>query len=167
MEGEPGACPSLRDVSEHILGLKLPDTHDSVQDAKAALDAAVYIMQYGVPSPISRSGGGAGGVPANQSLLLHRIPDGCTEEQLFNMLLSHTHVVPTELSAITKAPAEAASASPGPLAGTGKCVVTFSSVAHADLAFESVAGPNRPDKSNRAQKRIYTKGGGYICVRKC
>ena len=41
----------------------------------------------------------------------------------------------------------------------------FSSEAHAALAFESLAGPNRPDKSGRPQKRVYLKGGGYICVR--
>jgi len=52
-------------------------------------------------------------------------------------------------------------------AATGKATAVFPSAQHADLAFDSIAGPNRPDKSGRAQKRIYFKsGGGYICVRK-
>jgi hypothetical protein len=33
----PNGLASVRDISEQILGAKLPDTHDSIQDARASL----------------------------------------------------------------------------------------------------------------------------------
>ena len=47
----------------------------------------------------------------------------------------------------------------------GRMSAEFTSEAHSLLAFETLQGPTRPDKSGRPQKRVYLKGGGYICVR--
>ena len=48
----------------------------------------------------------------------------------------------------------------------GRTVISFATKQHCDLAFDAIPGPNRPDKANRDQKRIYLKGGGYVCIRK-
>ena len=35
----------MRDVTEHIMGQKLSDVHNSVEDAKASLQAATYVFR--------------------------------------------------------------------------------------------------------------------------
>lgn len=47
----------------------------------------------------------------------------------------------------------------------GKSVVIFKSQEHANLAFQSISGPVRPDNNNKPQKRVYLKAGGYLAVR--
>lgn len=175
LENEPGAAPSLRDVSEQILGTKLPDTHDSVEDARAALYGAAVLLSRGPQLPIVRKNSTNGTVATTAaarteaaaaavgtSLLVHRIPDYCTEQHIQEMIVAYTQVMPCKVNPITRgAPTTDASSVP-----SGKTTIFFSSQIHCDLAFESIAGPNRPDKQNRDQKRVYFKGGGYICVRK-
>lgn len=163
LEGEPLACPSLRDVSERFLGTKLGEMHDSVRDAQASLYAAHFTLKNGVQLPFPRSG-----LQLN-SLLVHRVPDHCSDQDIFNMVLMQAHVAPMTVSPVTKggpeldSPAGKNGASSG---GTGRTTIVFKTKQHADLAFETIPGPNRPDKSNRPQKRVYLKGGGYICIRK-
>lgn len=174
LENEPGAAPSLRDVSEQILGTKLPDTHDSVEDARAALYGGAVLLSRGPQPPIIRKNSTNGAVAAAAasaasaaatagcSLLVHRIPDYCTEQHIQEMIVAYTQVMPCKVNTITRgAPTTDSSSVP-----SGKTTIFFSSQIHCDLAFESIAGPNRPDKQNRDQKRVYFKGGGYICVRK-
>ena len=156
---------SVRDISEQVLGVKLPDIHDSVQDARAALQSAAYFARNGTAPEIVRKQRGANGssLPA---LLIHRIPDFCTEEHIRHMVMQHTFVVPAAVAPISRGAPEPMSPSGGSANATGKTTVQFSTQQHADLAFESISGPNRPDKSNRPQKRVYLRGGGYVCVRK-
>jgi hypothetical protein len=171
LENEPGAAPSLRDVSEQILGTKLSDTHDSVEDARASLYAAAVLLISGpqpalvrrVGNPSSAANGAASAdKQAAFSLLVHRIPDYCTEQHVQEMIVAYTQVMPAKISPITRgAPSTGADSVP-----SGKTTIFFSSQIHCDLAFESIPGPNRPDKQQRDQKRVYFKGGGYICVRK-
>jgi len=104
--------------------------------------------------------GAGSGVDGSRELLVHRIPDNCTESDVYNMMLNYTHVVPTSVPSITRGESSA-----GALTGSGKTNVQFLTSEHCRLAFESIAGPNRPDKSNKPQKRVYLRGGGYICVR--
>lgn len=170
LEGEPGAAPSLRDVSEQILGTRLSDTHDSVEDARASLYAAAVLLTRGAQPTIVRrtstshsANAATGAAPTSAvtfSLLVHRIPDYCTEQHVQEMIVAHAQVLPTKILPITRGTGES-SAVP-----SGKTTIFFSSQVHCDLAFDSIAGPNRPDKQNRSQKRVYFKGGGYICVRK-
>jgi hypothetical protein len=103
------------------------------------------------------------------SLLVHRIPESCTQEHIHKMFVNNCNIVPSKVLQITKISNGEGHASPaGSTSGAlGKTTVLFSSKEHAILAFESISGPNRPDKNNRAQKRVYLKGGGYICIRKC
>jgi len=173
---QDNASPSLRDVSEQVLHWKLADTHDSIQDARASLYAAAKRLIAGPQAPIVRSGGGSGsgsgsgsshkgtGTSATDdlatSLFIHRIPEYCTEEHLAEMLTSYTQIVPVKVNPITRPVVR------DPKVPAGKTLVFFKTPTHSELAFESISGPNRPDKQNRSQKRVYFKGGGYICVRK-
>lgn len=143
----------LRAITEKITGLKLPETHDSVQDARAALLVAAYVSTHGAPTNLTQ--------PKDEAaqLMLHRIPLGCTEEHLQRMILAYTHILPVKISPITHTNSTA-------VESTGKSYVTFSSAKHAELAFDSLTGPVRNDKAQRPQKRVYLKKGGYIYVRK-
>lgn len=145
--------PSLREVTETLFGTKLADHHDSVEDARAALHIAVNFMKNGPSAPIVR----AGGMPTSYSLLVHRIPDNFTEDQLHQYFVQQVNVVPLRVNPITGS---------APNQSCGKSFVLFASKAHADFAFDTIPGPNRPDKQNKPQKRCYLKNGGYFCVRK-
>ena len=135
-------------------------THDSVEDARTALEAAVHFIQNSHPNgfievdKIQKDGE----VVAGTDLFVHRITDTLTEENIMQLFIAQTFVCPTKVPQIQRDPAR------GP--ETGKAVVSFASAAHADLALETISGPQRPDKSGRSQKRVYLKGGGYIYVRK-
>ena len=140
-------------------------THTHSPDAYHVLgsQSAAYICKHGSAPAIVRKG-----VAATPSLLIHRIPEFCTVEMLRQMIINNTQVVPAEILPITRG---ADAASPPVSTGSaavpiGKTTVTFSTQQHADLAFDTIPGPNKPDKSNRAQKRVYLRGGGYICIRK-
>ena len=177
VDNEPGAAPSLRDISEQILGIKLPETHNSIQDAQAALYAAATLLADGPQPSISRKSSSSS-LTKEFSLLIHRVPDYCNEEQLHHMIIDYTYIVPIKVNTIIRGDSGSSSGSNGndnknnndyqkkgdiP---SGKTMITFSTQQHRDLAFESIVGPNRPDKQNRPQKRIYFKGGGYICIRR-
>ena len=161
VENEPGHHASVRDIAEQVLGIKLPQLHDSAQDARAALQAAAYICKNGAPPPIVRKAL----VPV-PSLLVHRIPDFCSVDHVRTMLVNSTNVVPSDILPITRGVDNTSSPAGSNTVAAGKTTVTFTTQEHADLAFNSIPGPNKPDKSNRAQKRVYLKGGGYICIRK-
>jgi hypothetical protein len=159
LENEPESMPSLRTVSEQVLGFQLGDSHDSVKDACTSLYAAVHSAQHG-PSPgLQRNGKTSGSSSHEPGLLLHRLPDFCHEEHVMRVMIAYTNVVPIRIAPIVRG--DPTGAEP-----VGKTTVYFSTQQHAELAFESISGPLRPDKQNKPQKRIYLKGGGYIYVRK-
>jgi hypothetical protein len=161
LENEPESMPSLRVVAEQVLGFQLGDSHDSVKDACTSLYAAVYSAQHGPISGLYRHGKNSSSSSSSHepSLLLHRLPDYCHEEHIMRVLIAYTNVVPTRIAPIVRG--DPTGAEP-----VGKTTVYFSTQQHAELAFESISGPLRPDKQNKPQKRIYLKGGGYIYVRK-
>lgn len=170
VDNEPGAAPSLRDISEQILGIKLPETHNSIQDAQAALYAAATLLAYGPQPSISRKSSSLS-LTKEFSLLIHRIPDYCNEEQLHHMIIDYTYIVPIKVNTIIRSDSGSDNKNNSDYQKkgdipSGKTIITFSTQQHRDLAFESIVGPNRPDKQNRPQKRIYFKGGGYICIRR-
>mmetsp|Transcript_16280 Transcript_16280/g.35412 ORF Transcript_16280/g.35412 Transcript_16280/m.35412 type:complete len:642 (+) Transcript_16280:256-2181(+) len=153
------ATPSLKDLAMSTLGKTMPDTHDSVNDARTALCCLQsYLEKDGNVEPIVRSfsprrrrtsGGGNGG----DHLLVHRIPRFCKPEHITQMLLAHTFVQPKEVGEIEFG------------SSTGKVHVYFSSPDHANLAFETLSGDEKPDKTGRAQKRVYLRNGDYVHVR--
>jgi hypothetical protein len=151
--------PSIRDISEFIFGENMTTIHDSVRDAEAALKAAKYILVNGSAPPIPRSSLSSGR-PLNSGLLIHRIPEGCDEEKTKEMIVSLTSIVPALVLPVTWVLDSTGGAQ------LGKTTVFFATKEHADLAFEALPGPNRPDKANRPQKRAYLQGGGYLCIRK-
>ena len=138
-----------------ILKASLSPIHDSVQDAQVAMSLAEFVKVNGFQPPIHRNGSEEN----SATLLIHRIPQSCNEETLRQLFISAAHVVPVAIQAVQ----HAVSSSTMP---SGKANAVFASVEHAKLAFDSLAGPERPDKSNRPQKRVYLKQGGYICIRK-
>lgn len=172
-EKRPNQAPSLRDVSTSILGNKISDIHDSAQDARAALHAAMYLLMSDDVSALTKGAKGdkgeTSGVAESQQLLVHRIPEFCTEAHISQMILDYAKVVPAQVLQINRGNVQGPGDGKGGDEPRGKTTVEFTSDRHAALAFDSIVGPNRPDKSGRDQKRIYFKsqrGGGYICVRK-
>ncbi len=96
-------------------------------------------------------------------LMIHRIPAFCTAEHIKQMLVEYTNVVPISISAIERVAGNHDESSSECF---GRAVVVFSSLQHAELAFNTIQGPNRPDKQGRPQKRVYFKNGGHMYVRR-
>ena len=161
---EPYASPSLRDISEQCLAVKLPEIHNSVIDARASLQAAYYYIRN-ITVPLITRTASQSTLSPNASLLIHKIPSSCKEEDLYQMFISHTSIAPLNISPITF---DNNTEMNGMIyqTATGKCSVSFLTDKHADLAFETVFSPVKPDKSNRPQKRVYLCTGGFICIRK-
>jgi RNA exonuclease 1 len=155
VKDEPNATCSLKDLAMGILKREMPDVHDSVNDARVALCILEegYLKVNGKPEPVARSfplkkkGG-------STELFVHRIPKGCFPEHISNMFLTHTHIKPKEVPQIEFN------------SDTGKTTVSFISSEHANIAFKTIEGEAKPDKSGRLQKRVYLRNGGYVNVRK-
>ena len=121
----------MRDISHHILGTKLSHVHDSVEDARAAHQAAMYLLVQGCPEEPPQCPR-VGATSANSlacQLLAHRIPDWCDRNQVLAMILMYTKVVPDSVEVIT-APGIGSEGGHGGSSGEssaprGKMVVTF------------------------------------------
>jgi hypothetical protein len=85
---------------------------------------------------------------------VHRLPVNTLPEHISEMFLAYASIRP-------KAVPEIAFAGPH-----GKCHVEFASSQHAELAYATLVGEERADKTGKMQKRVGLKGGGYVCVRK-
>ena len=155
---EPHAAASIKDISEQALGVKIPDIHDSVLDSRTALQAAVHLLSNDKIAQIDRT---------SDFLLVHRLPEYCTEKHIEELFTSQTQIVPSRIEFLVGSGIGLEQPSLEKSNGmTKKCNVFFSSRKHADLAFETITGPNKPDKYQRPQKRIYLQNGGYSCVRR-
>ncbi|KAL3799187.1 hypothetical protein ACHAW5_005464 [Stephanodiscus triporus] len=167
-EGESGT-PSLRNLAHGVLGRDMPDVHDSVNDARVALACALhYVERGGKVDPVERvyrrsdgRGGGRESVGSAQQqqqhtavLLVHRLPVNTLPEHISEMFLAYASIRPKVVPDIAFA---------GP---HGKCHVEFASSQHAELAYATLVGEERADKTGKMQKRVGLKGGGYVCVRK-
>ena len=144
---------SLRDLAKQILQREMPQKHDSVNDARTALEAIeVYRAKNGDVEPIVRT-------PKNttrdaEKLLIHRIPKIVNEDHIFNMLLHLTSIKPLSVEKIEFN------------GNTGKTHAIFTSAAHAHLAFQTLEGVAEMDKSMKLQKKVMLKNKDYIRVRK-
>lgn len=160
INGETG-IPSLKSVSEQVLGLDMVNSHDSVQDSLFSLTAAVYASVNGLTNlpKITRVQAPQATTNQNESgLLFHRLPQNCTEEQLSAATLLNSHVLPSKISPIQRENADGS--------GFGKTFVFFPTNAHAELAFQSISGPIKLDKQGRQQKKLFLRNGNIIYVRK-
>jgi RNA exonuclease 1 len=146
--------PGLKLVAEQLLGINLPEPHDSVWDSRIALYAAAYALEVGFLS-IKRTA-----TAEQPSLMVHRIPEYVTEEHIKTMMTNHTYIMPTSITTMIRGESQS------PTDPVGKVTVYFLTPAHAELAFDSISGPIKPDKKNRPQKKVYLQGGGHVYVRK-
>ncbi len=150
----PTATPSLKDTVKTMLHMDMPDTHDSVNDARKALECVLHwVKNDGNVEGVERSAK-VRSQPMGHKLFVHRIPKICTEEHLTNMFLKHSYIQPTEVDEIQFA------------ASHGKTHVSFKSPRHANLAFETLDGNAEEENSGRLQKKVYLRNGDYIRVRK-
>ena len=141
---------SLKDSVKSIFQQAMPDTHDSVNDARKALECVLHwVAKDGNVGPIERTSRFKG-----DQLFVHRVPKQCKTQHLSKMFLKHATIEPTEVDEIEFA------------GKTGKTHVTFKSQRHANLAFESLEGVADEDASGRLQKKVYLRSGDYVRVRK-
>ncbi|CAJ1967274.1 unnamed protein product [Cylindrotheca closterium] len=145
------ATVSLKDLVSSLFQEKMPETHDSVNDARKALGCvAHWVKNSGNVVEIQRSTNDA----KSSRLFVHRIPKYCKAQNLCLMFQKHTDIVPQEVDEIEFS------------GTTGKTHVAFKTSRHARLAFETLDGVSEPDKSGRLQKKVYLKNGDYIRIRK-
>lgn len=119
---------------------------------------ALHVKNNGTPPPIPRTSSHSSTIDETM-LFVHRLPLSMNEDIIREMMITMTNIVPSIINPIH----HSATTQQTP---TGKTNVVFPSAAHANLCFETLPGLDRPDKGGRSQKRVYLKGGGYICVRK-
>ncbi len=144
------ASVSLKDLVLSIFKKEMPDTHDSVNDARKALQCVLHwVEKDGDVETIERTAKNKG----NQ-LFVHRVPKQCKTHHLTNMFLKHTSIEPSSAEDIEYS------------GETGKTYVAFRSARHASLAFDTLEGTAEPDKSGRLQKKVFLRNGDYVRVRK-
>jgi len=142
--------PSLKDAVKTLLEKDMPKTHDSVNDARAALSVMEhYLSKEGNVAPIIATNR----EKISDKLFIHRIPRICREEHIKKMIEQYSNVIPLECEPIVFN------------GNTGKTHVTFQSTKHAFLAFDAIKGTAKPDKSGRLQKKIYMRNSDYVQVR--
>jgi RNA exonuclease 1 len=148
----PNATPSLKDLASSVIKKEMPPTHDSVNDARAALLCLkTYLSKNGKVDPIERPT--LRNPIASTQLFVHRIPKVCKPSHLNTMFLSHADIQPSEVDEIEFK------------GDTGRTHVTFRTSRHANLAFDTLDGKTEADASGRMQKKVYLKNGGYVRVR--
>ena len=156
---EPGATCSLRDLTMEIQKKEMPETHDSVNDARMSLLNLIHFLEKdGKVEPITRhyepkNRHKHNSLAASQ-LFVHRIPKICRAENIDALFLVHTLIKPKEVAEIEFS------------GDTGKTFVTFPSAKHARLAFDTLDGPEDKDAGGRAQKKVFLRDGGYVRVRR-
>ena len=144
------ACVSLKDLVKGIFSIEMPNTHDSVNDARKALDCVVHWKKKdGKVQQIERTPKHNG-----HQLFVHRLPKNCKPEHVSEMFLAHTSIETVTIDDIEFN------------SGTGKTHVTFRSTRHANLAFDTLEGPEEEDMSGRLQKKVFLRNGSYVRVRK-
>jgi len=156
---QPNAACSLKDLSMTILGKKMSEIHDSVQDSRISLLCLEvgYIGTNGNPQSITRSISTKRAFYTEQKkeLLVHRIPTSCNVKHIKNMFLVHTYIQPVNVKDIEFKNSK-----------TGRTIVEFPTEHHANLAFTTLAGEKMTDATGKYQKRVYLNNGGYVQVRK-
>jgi len=149
----PNATPSLKDTVKTMLKKEMPETHDSVNDARKALECVLHWVQSdGKVEMVERSAKNPNA--KGHQLFIHRIPKLCKGEHLSSMFLKHTSMQPIEVDEIQFS------------GSTGKTHVSFKTPRHANLAFDTLDGAAEEEKSGRLQKKVYLRNGDYIRVRK-
>ena len=156
---EDGSTPSLKNLAINVLKRQMPEVHDSVNDARVALDCAEYYRSKGgdvapVEKVFTRKSRSSTDAADTTMLLVHRLPTTTQPNHLVEMFLAYTNVKPKNVPDIICS------------GSFGKCNVEFTTKEHAELAYTTLAGEEREDKTGKKQKRVSLKGGGYVCVRK-
>ena len=150
----PNATCSLKDLAKNVMKKEMPNIHCSVNDARTALICIEegYLKKDGKPDLVERPT--RANRKSSSDLFVHRIPKGCKPEHIKNMFMAHTSIAPEEVPDLVFG------------SDTGKTTITFSSAEHASLAFNTLDGEEKPDKTGRMQKRIYLRNGDYLYIRK-
>ena len=166
VKDEEHALPSLKDLAFNVLEREMPDTHDSVNDARVTLlcidegwvkkDNGANAEQISRVFQKRKKKTIRIGEKHDYSseLFVHRIPRSFTKEHVENLFVMLTNIKPSNVPDIEYGN------------DTGKATVKFLSGDHSRLAFETLIGDAQPDKTGRLQKRVYLKKGGYVQVRK-
>jgi hypothetical protein len=154
--------PSLKNLAHGVLNREMPEVHDSVNDARVALECAEHwVGNGGKVAPVEKVftktrpvGRGRLENADTTLLLVHRLPPGTQPNHIAEMFLAYTQIKPKHVPEITFSGSH------------GKVNVEFTSEEHAELAYVTLVGEEREDKGGKKQKRVGLKGGGYVCVRK-
>mmetsp|Transcript_54858 Transcript_54858/g.66050 ORF Transcript_54858/g.66050 Transcript_54858/m.66050 type:complete len:265 (+) Transcript_54858:7-801(+) len=158
---EDYVSPSLKDVARTVLdGMEMPSIHDSVNDARVAMDCCIFYKdaEYEVPRVLKTPRNKAPErrkktTKSDKLLVVHRLPAGVLPEHLTEMLLSNTFVSPTNVADIV-------------IAGNfGKTTLEFHSSAHATLAFETLPGKALLDVGGYSSKKVLLRNESYVRIR--
>ena len=98
--------------------------------------------------------GDAGSTHRTNVLLVHHLPIDTLPEHISEMFLEYASIRPKSVKKISF------------VGLLGKCYMDFMTSRHAEMAYDSLVGEERPDSFGNVQKTVVLKGGGTICLRK-
>lgn len=170
----PRSTPSLAMLCETLLDRKMRQgsggVHDSVEDAKAALDLALWEARqptptYEIEAPTIRADS-----KDMCKLFVHRIPRGMSREVIESLFDPVDRALVTSIEGKFLDDADAAASSQRSGAKPTSCHVIFPSVQAANDAFKRLDGVSGTDAIGRPQKacKAVNKAGrvAAVCVRK-
>mmetsp|Transcript_34236 Transcript_34236/g.69993 ORF Transcript_34236/g.69993 Transcript_34236/m.69993 type:complete len:739 (-) Transcript_34236:108-2324(-) len=160
-----GKTCSLRELAVSLLGSEQDNPHDSISDAQIAYRCAELALTMQGPLPTvdkfskakrgrEKYGGNAvrkqhkgSGVDAAVTLLVHRLPPGSCKETVESLFVDAAEIKPAKVTIV-----EFSGDGKGP---TGRCLVSFKTKIHCDLAFETMNGKLEEDPTGNDAKRVY------------
>jgi len=153
VKDDENRTPSLKDSVKTLLDQDMPKTHDSVNDARVSLAVMEHYLENdgNVKEIIATARERRESVA--DKLFIHRIPRICKEEHIMKMIQQYSNIIPLSCDPIEFS------------GDTGRTHVKFNSTKHTFLAFNSIKGSAKPDKTGRLQKRIYMRNSEYVQVR--
>jgi RNA exonuclease 1 len=153
-----GGMPALKDLVKFCLNKEMPQTHDSRLDARMALECAFSDVGRARGSGLKEVPRASGEVlhrEAHHVLRVHRVPDNVTVADIESLFISSTYVVPLRLAPLCKKGSKHTTS------------IFFSTLQHADLAFETLHGKPNTDSFGNAQKTVFLPNkSAYIVVGK-
>jgi RNA exonuclease 1 len=147
LEGDAKGLPSLKDLAKQLLDIDMTKIHDSAVDAAVTAKVANHELMHGPSPPIKKSDKNAGQL---SQLRVHRLPLSIAVSDIESFFMQRTKIKPESVENIV----------PSKSGTHARTTLLFTSPAHANLAFDTLAGTAINDTVGRPEKKIKFTASG-------